>query len=345
MQKVWQVAAGSSGRDYSQAFIEFGMAFVGGDVSRNAMKQVEVGDHIILKRGMSEILAVGVVVERNGKCKGDDDKPWLRDFDGWNLAGYCFVEWHKPEVPLTVTGLTRATIQRVNQSQLVATAKELLKLPVTSPSRSEPIATNALTDEQILEFLICEGLRPSAAEDLTRTFHRIRRLARYYYEKCDWEDVREHEARTFLIAPLLLALGWSEQQIKIELGANNRGRIDMACFAKPYRRSEGIANNEDCVLLLESKGFAYGLDYAHKQGKGYAETFTSCDVVVASNGYCYKAFLRNKDGSEFNSTPEAYLNLLNPQDRYPLDPEKVAGGLELLRYLLPQHWMGRARRR
>ncbi len=31
MSKYWQVAAGSSGRDYSREFLKFGIAFVGGE--------------------------------------------------------------------------------------------------------------------------------------------------------------------------------------------------------------------------------------------------------------------------------------------------------------------------
>lgn len=339
--KFWQVAAGSSGRDYTQSFLDYGMAFVGGDVQRQTIVQVQPGDCIVLKRGMSEIVASGEVISRDGKCCGDGDKDWLRDFDGWDLAGYCNVEWHVPTAPLPVSGLTRATIQGLNRPDLVVAAQNILAMPKQPATKPEPRPTQTLTDEQILEFLICEGLRPAAAEELTATFNRIRRLARYYYEQCAWDDVREHETRTFLIAPLLIALGWSEQQIKIELAADNRGRIDMACFAKPYRRVEGTPNNDDCVLLLESKGFQFGLDYAHAQGKNYATAFPKSGVVVATNGYCYKAFLRSSDGTGFNDRPSAYLNLLRPRDRYPLDPENVAGGLEVLRYLLPQFWMVR----
>jgi len=339
--KYWQVAAGSAGRDYTQSFLDFGMAFVGGDTQRSTITQVEPGDCIVLKRGMSEIVAAGIVVEREeNKCCGDGDKEWLRDFDGWDLAAYCYVDWHVPEKSIEVKGLTRATIQRLYKDNLKRTADDLLRLPANSNLTPEPRPTTALSDEEMLKFLICEGMRPAAAEELTSTFNRIRRLARYYYNECNWRDVREHETRTFLITPLLIALGWSEQQIKIELAATDRGRVDIACFARPYRRNrKGDANNQDCALLLESKGFAYGLDYAHKQGKGYAKTFPSCGVVIASNGYCYKAFLRRDDGQGFHESPSAYLNLLLPKSRYPVDPENVDGGLALLRYLLPQYWM------
>jgi hypothetical protein len=31
MKNYWQIAAGSAGRDYSDIFLKFGMAFVGGE--------------------------------------------------------------------------------------------------------------------------------------------------------------------------------------------------------------------------------------------------------------------------------------------------------------------------
>lgn len=50
------------------------MAFVGGDKQCYAMAQyVQIGDTIILKRGLSEIVAGGRVVSRDGKFKGDGD--------------------------------------------------------------------------------------------------------------------------------------------------------------------------------------------------------------------------------------------------------------------------------
>jgi hypothetical protein len=67
--------------------------------------------------------------------------------------------------------------------------------------------------------------------------------------------------------------------------------------------------------------------------------FPSCRVVVASNGYCYKAYRRKPDSTDFEDLPAAYLNLLRPTKRYPLAPDRVAGGLELLSFLLPQAGM------
>jgi hypothetical protein len=344
--KYWQVAAGSAGsREYWKDFLKYGMAFVGGWQQINTMNEVGLGDRIILKQGKSQIIAAGLVVERDGKFKGSatqpgEEKEWLRDYDGWDLPAYCYVEWHRAAVPRAVKGLTRAAIQQVHLAELQQAAEEIIRAEPPSPVQPEPAKTEGLADSEMLDFLITLGLRPSTADELTNTLRHIRLLAQYYYKNCAWGDIREHETRTFLIAPFLLALGWSEQQIKIELGVTG-GRIDIACFSRAYRRdaTTNKPNNEDCMLILESKGFSQGLNYAQEQGKEYASEFPSCRVVFASNGYCYKAYHRKSSEADFEASPSAYLNLLRPKKRYPLDPARVDGGLKVLEYLLPQTWV------
>jgi hypothetical protein len=333
----WQIAAGDAGRDYADVFLRHGIAFVGGDGPTEAMKSVALGDCMILKRGMRQIVAVGTVVERDGRFKGVGDKAWLRDFDGWDLPAYCYVDWRVPENPMDVSGLTRGTLLGLNQEHLRVVAGQLLELPPQDSFTPEPEDTDPVDDATILDFLIKEGLRPSAAEDLTNAFRRIRLLASYYYRHTSWEDVREHETRAFLVMPLLLALGWAEQQIKIELPCPGVGKIDVACFSRPYRRgaeSGWQPNDADCALIIETKGFTQGLSYAPEQAHAYAQKFPSCRVAVVTNGYCYKTFARAADGS-FVLRPTAYLNILNPRKRYPLDPRNVDGALEVLRHLLP----------
>jgi hypothetical protein len=325
----WQIAAGSFGRDYGDQFVRFGMAFVGGDTQVKAMDEVAIGDRILLKRGRSEILAAGEVVEREGRHNGKNDKDWLRDFDGWDLRGYCFVRWHVPQKPVVAEGLTRATIQRVNIKGLRDVADRVIadNEPKISCD-AEPGPTQDVSDERILSHLVRQGLRPGSAEELTQALNRIRLLAQYYFET-NWDEVREHETRTFLVVPLLLALGWAEQQIKIELPVVERQRADVACFSKPY-----VENPGDCVMLIETKGFSQGLDYAPGQAREYARHFPNCKVILVSNGYCYKAFCRDGEGA-FSQTAAAYLNLLHPKTAYPLDPTNVKGCLEALTLLLP----------
>lgn len=324
---VWVVSAGSSGREYADQFYQFGMAFVGGDAQRAAMARVKAGDTILLKRGVTEFLAAGKVVLRDGVVSGDGNKEWLHDFDGWDLAAYCYVEWHVPTHPIPAQGLRQGTIYETAQPQHLAVAKTLLDAPGERFS-PEPAATEAIEDESLLAFLIRMGLPVSSADELTKALRRIRLLAHYYYHNWNWGEIREHETRTFLVTPLLLALGWSEQQLKIELPAPG-GRVDIACFSGPYS-----GNAKDVVALLETKGFSQGLYYAADQARSYAAHFPRCKVIIITNGFCYKTFVRRDDES-FPTTPSAYLNLLKPRSRYPLDPEQVGGALDVLDCLLP----------
>ena len=98
-KKYWQVAAGSEGRDrgYEKFFLRHGMAFVG--PGYEAMQQIDVGDIVLLKRGSSEIVTAGEVVQRNGVHRGEGGKEWLQDFDGWDLSAYCYVNWRVPPNP------------------------------------------------------------------------------------------------------------------------------------------------------------------------------------------------------------------------------------------------------
>lgn len=325
MTTYWQIAAGSQGRDYTADFLKFGMAFVGGDSQCKAMSSVKVGDCVLLKRGRSELVAAGRVVARDGAHNGENDKPWLRDFDGWDLRAWCHVDWHVAAQPIAVSGFTRNTIQQVHLPELVAQADRLLLGPI-QPHQAEPDPCHPISDEQMVEFLIGHGLRIANAEELTRTLRRIRRLVNYYYgHEAGWEEVREHETRTFLIVPLLLALGWSEQSIKIEHPVAG-GRVDLALFPQPFK-----GKSSKPIALIETKGFTQGLSYAPGQARGYAESLPECKTIFVSNGYCYKAYERGPDG--FPDAPSAYLNIRSPSDRYPVDPA-VPGALKVLQLLL-----------
>jgi hypothetical protein len=282
---VWQIAAGSDGRDYIDRFLRHGMAFVGGNSQCTTMnRDVQLGDKIILKRGMSQIVAVGDVVARDGKFKGDGDKDWLRDFDGWDLRAWCYVDWHKPNKPISTSGLTRATIQRISQQHLLSLANEVLNSnPPIKTYEAEPASTKEIDDNTLISNLIQLGLRATAAEDLTQALRRIRLLTQFYLNR-DRSLTNEHDARTFLVVPLLIALGWAEQKIKIELPVPGGGRVDIGCFGKPYN---GDDDQNQCIALIETKGLAQGLDYATNQAHRYAMSFASCKVVIATNGYCY----------------------------------------------------------
>jgi len=318
----WQVAAGDGGKDYSGVFLKYGVMLKGpgdpGEYFRNKQyyentyksnditvfaEEVKAGDIVVLKRPSGklwEVLAVGTV-------KGDYDYlPVFGDMEGWDLQHCRYVEWVKPKSVTRIPGLTRGAFKRVNKQSTIKTIVNVLKsgIPLTPTRIPEP--PKKLNDEDLIDILIDHGLRPKDAEDFTQTIHRIRRLVKWYCN--NGEDVKEHETRTFLIVPLLLALGWPEQKLKIEW--NN---IDIAFFEKPY--SEKNENNE-CIIILESKKLWEGLDYATSQASTYASKYPKCKTLIVSDGCCYKLFERKGTTWRYS----AYLNILKPKFTHPYEP-------------------------
>lgn len=320
------------------------------------MKQVQEGDVVILKSGVTKVLAVGRVVEHpdEGKHIGCGDQEWLRDFVGWDLPAYCYVEWYVPGEPIEgVKGLAQTAIARAKQPGPQKTADDALstkRAPDGEPGRK--LANPEELDlEEVRDHLAAEGLDRQSAENLVPKLHHLQNLVDHYYEfgYQNWDDVKEHEARTFLIVPLLLALGWTERQIKIELSPGKlvadtptRKSIDVACFLNDYVPEDKQTNQKNCKFLIESKRFSSGVTIdAPQQVKEYANKLPDCETVLVSNGYCYKAFRRDEEGM-FSDEPHAYLSLRKLTRNYPLDPD-VKGALELLRLLLPQTWRPEAK--
>lgn len=168
---VWQIAAGAKQRDYHDLFLKYGLAFVGGHDNEQHLNSFQLGDIVALKRGISEIVAVGKVVSRNGKIGGQGDKDWLRHFDGWSLESYIFVDWRQVLDPIYPKGLTRGTILRVNHEELKQRIINGFESGVPIPIEDgEPVLTKQVKDEEILTELIRCGLSPIQAENLTNAF-------------------------------------------------------------------------------------------------------------------------------------------------------------------------------
>ena len=334
----WQVAAGDGERDYSGVFIKFGVMLVGpgnpgnyfenkdtykkhhwGSQVKAFAEQVRDGDIVVLKRPSRkqwQVLAVG-------KVKGEYQYlPVFDDVEGWNLQHCRLVEWFLPKDKKIISGLARGTFSKIWKPAVAEQVKQALDLGRPISSQSLPEVAAKLSDEDLINRLINNGLRPKDAEDLTQTIARIRRLVRWYWSY--GADIKEHETRAFLILPLLFALGWSEQRLKIEWKAT-----DIAFFEKPYNRQNKDAKN--CTMILESKRFWGGLTYAERQVKKYAKDFPNCRRLIVSDGCCYKLFKRQDDEWIYN----AYLNILEPRSRHPYEVEK-GGAQDVFLSLMPK---------
>lgn len=328
----WQIAAGEGTRDYAEVFTKFGVMFVGpgdpGPFQENRDKyasppfiasfaeSVALDDIVILKRPYKrrwEIVAVGCVT---GEYEHLD---LFSDVEGWDLQHCRKVDWRLPNDRTFVQGLTRGTLKRLHLEALKDMAIQILEAGSSAKAAPLPAPPRKISDEELVERLVDSGLRPADAETVIQTIWRVRRLARWYRDH--GKHVGEHETRTFLIVPVILALGWSEQKIKIEWK-----NLDVAFFREIY----GHKNNP-CIMILESKRMWEGLSYATSQIENYAKKFPECSRLVVSDGICYRLYEKKDDSWKWT----AYLNLLKLRDRHPYH-KNIDGASDVFVSLMPK---------
>lgn len=325
--KYWQIDTDIHGRDYADLFLDFGLACVGGLDAIASLKHVGPGDRILLKRGISEGIAVGEVVERNGRHRGIGDKPWLRDLDGLDLRGYCFVDWHVPSESFQIDGLNRASMKLIWPDAQRRLIDNLLSFPARS-FRREPGPTSPVEDKQIIDCLLAADLHSPFIDRIMDVLRKTKRVARYYCKHAIWGGLRKDDARAFLIIPLMFAIGWKTQQLQIS-----------STHSSDYDVADGFSNpigSEKSQVIIKVIDFTSDLCLTPDQLRRYAKEFPECEALIVSNGWCYKAYLMQNDTCSFAQTPSAYLNVLSPASRYPLNPQQVDGSLGVLRQLIPR---------
>lgn len=323
----WQVAAGQGARNYSDIFLKFGVMLIGRNPA-SFSQGVKTGDVVILKRPYHKawrIVAAGLVTGEYEQLEQ------FEDVEGWNIQHCRKVEWVCPpmnedEPPkmktIYVKGLSMGTFMRVNQKEPKDKALQLLEEGEKQTAEEIPQPANEISDEDLVESLIGNGLRPADAETVIQTIWRVRRLARWYARY--GRELSEHEIRTFLIVPVLLALGWSEQKIKIEWNYT-----DISLFQEVFKKDAKPA------VILESKRMNAGLGYAERQAKRYAKEYPNCHKLVASNGTRYLLYVKRDDCEwDMKKHLAAYLNLLKLKDRHPY-LAGVGGAPELFTNLMP----------
>jgi hypothetical protein len=350
----WQVAAGESARDYSKVFLQFGVMLIGSgnpgpfferqdyyeghhdwraQVVRFARK-VNLGDIVILKRphhrkkSEEEKWQIRAV----GRVTGDYDYiEQFEDVEGWDLQHCRKVEWVCPpkdqEHPeerkmILVNGLTMGTFRGVHKGEAIGEAEKILKEGEKQTAKEIPPPAKKISDEDLVETLIGNGLRPADAEAVIQTIWRVRRLARWYARY--GRDMSEHETRTFLITPVLLALGWSEQKFKIEWK-----NVDVALFQDVYQRGK------DPLVILESKRMGEGIGFAERQAQRYAKDYPGCSRLVVSDGIRYHLYIKQGGNWDMERDFKAYVNLLNLKERHPYWSH-IGGAPELFVSLMPK---------
>lgn len=324
-KSLWQIGAGDTERSYGDICKTFDVMIAGpgdpgpyvetayahlGDI-RNSLRrfhtEAQKGDVVLLRLGTGGILAVGEIA--------DDAGEWLdafSDVDGWDLQHVRRVRWFPNTArnfpPVTLGGQVR-TFASVN----VTTVKEWVQSLTISEGEFErplanlPLAGSPLNAQELGTSLFIEGLPSEYVDKLMGTFASLQRIAAWYRNETKRPEGRPSEQETvcYLVSPLLLSLGWSQQTAAVQWR-----RVDIALFGGMPPTDATLRCVVEAKLLGRSVFSPLGQarDYALVRGR------ESCDRLIVTDGVRYALHRRSESG--FNL--EAYFNILSMRDSYPI---------------------------
>lgn len=295
---VWQVSAGPSNRSYAGLLLRYGVALIGpgdpgpwdpsrsdkefaGGFVRRFANHVASGDVLLLRSGLTTILAVGRVAGNYIHL------PQFDDVNGWDLQHARRVQWTELPEPYefasTVFGASPPRLSRIHDPEVITYANRFIESPPTAwqtaklPNLPEVEARLATVPHELKEIV-------AQVNDL----HRL-----YIDAESFGERPTEDELVAHYVVPLLRNLGWPVERIALKWR-----NIDVCVFARLPRKPG------NCHYLIEVKRLGIGVEGALGQATNYASDLgVSCDVVV-TDGVRYRMY-NGRDGF----APAAYANL------------------------------------
>lgn len=329
-RQIWQVAAGDTNRNYADLCLEWDVILNGPgsegkwpdcrealsnewglsskkltDIRRFA-EEVADGDIVVLRMGTTDILGVGIVV---------GDYSWNEEFgdiDGWDLQHLRRVRWvwkynGTPQKFDTYSLKLGDTTQKMDSPDVIDWLKSL---PIQDEALNRevialPVPSNEITINEISEYLFDQGVASSSITNLTGQIDDLIRIAKWYQRS----EVKPSESETisYLVIPLLRSLGWTPQKMAVEWNS-----VDVALFKYLPRKNESLS------VVLEAKQKDLSCLSAKSQAQYYAEQDgrETCSRLIVTDGIRYAVYFR--DSGIFRSHPEAYLNIVNMREAYPL---------------------------
>jgi hypothetical protein len=324
-KSLWQVGAGDTDRSYGDICIGYDVMIAGpgepgayeeslyahlGDI-RNSLRrfcrEARRGDIVLLRLGTGDVLAVGEVA--------DDAAEWLdafADVDGWDLQHVRRVRWFpntKNTFPPRTLGGQVRTFAAVNVEAVRAWVE---RLEITEADRTRelvplPSAGASLDPAELGRRLFIEGLPSEHVDKLMATFSSLQRVASWYGNETKRPEGRPSEQETicYLVVPLLLSLGWSQQTAAVQWNY-----VDVALFDGMPPIDSTLACVVEAKLLGRSVFSPLGQarEYALRQGR------ERCDRLIVTDGIRYALHRRSGDAFAL----KAYLNILSVRDCYPV---------------------------
>lgn len=339
-KKIWQQASGDGDRNYSKVCLEWGVILNGpgyagklpdnyekykydgwkskkmSDLNRFATEMKD-GDIVVLRYGTSRILGVGIII---------GDYEWIEcfgDIDGWDLQHVRRVNWiwqglqDFQTYTLKQGDTTQEMTSEIVKSwlkKLVINSNSQVNLPIL------PAVGNKINQNEIAEYLFEQGISNNSIENLLKEFDELRRIAKWYVGK---ETPSEFETISYLVVPILRALGWTPQKMAIEWH-----KVDLALFDELPR------NDKHLSVVVEAKKKDNSCLTALSQAQGYALGKNKCKRLIVTDGLRYGTYIKNNlDEYEL----KAYFNLTDLRENYPI--YKCLGVKEALRIMTPE-WKG-----
>ncbi len=316
---TWQIGTGDDTRMYHDIFLRLGVAFLGpGDPGKEGeqateehykenggnnwgavLKQVKKGQWLIARKGKGYIVALGEVTEEYNYTN------LFSDVEGWDLQHFVKVKWYKPKtinnwLEMDSYCLSQSTLQGCNVQDVYNIIYQTEFEEYPAQVSIETVTEKKLEIKNLIDSLVEHGIRVQDADNVGITIERIIRLARYYTSY--HYNVSEAEIIAFLIAPTLIAFGWSEQKIKFQIS-----NIDIALFKNAYEQDD----EQTPLVIIEAKKFNNGLAFTDGQIKTYSTYYPNCKKFLATNGFRFKYFEKEND----ELVCKGYFNLLNLKER------------------------------
>ncbi len=317
-RRIWLVGGGDRQRDFSAMLMDSDVIAIGpaepgpyrapythkGRALHHVRRfhdTIREGDLAVLRVGVGSLRGVGVVES------GYDYNTAFSDVDGWNIAhirrcrwlwneGH---EWKGPGLGAQGASLVETHQKKIRDwvRRLSVHNKEFTRDLATIP----PEGGEQLSFDDLGDYLFKQGLGLEYIEDLLSNLARIRRLTGWF----QGEEISEHETTAYVVVPILLSLGWTQQIMAIEWNS-----ADVALFSQLPREEENVA------AVIEVKKVGHSLREAVGQAKGYVKKkgFVNCEQIVATDGRRWE--VHRREGGEWNWL--AYFNVKTPRDEYPL---------------------------
>jgi hypothetical protein len=297
-RSVWQVSGGPANRDYSDIFLKYGVALIGpGDAGpwrmgreddefegwfvRRFATELEIGDVLLLRTGISKIRAVGIVASEYLYL------PQFDDVNGWDLQHGRRVRWCKLpntyDFGLSVFGANPPRLSKLASAEILDYAHRFIESP---PTNWQSVSLHALPSE--------EPFWESPPSNLHDLIAQVHDLAGLYCENEKFGSLpTEDELIAHYVVPFLRKMGWPVENIAIKWR-----HVDVTVFRALPRRPE------NCQFIIEAKRLGSGVEGALDQAKNYLRDLGIEREIVVTDGIRYRMY----EGSN-NFAHIAYANL------------------------------------